>query len=76
MINNGQESLQFTMEDTNSSVFEVGQMSNTKKKKKVAKVVKPRVLSFTQFEDVLLCESWCNTSMDPICGTEQKGEKY
>ena len=77
MINNGQESLQFTMEDTNSSVFECGQTSCTKTKKKVgAKVVKPRGPASTQFEDVLLCGSWCNTRMDPTCEIEQKDEKY
>ena len=58
MINNAQESLQFTMEDANSSMFEVGQTLHTEKKKKVAEVVNPRGLAFTQFEDVLLCESW------------------
>ena len=64
------------MGDTNSPLFKFGKFSHTKNKKVGVKLVKPSGSAFTQFKDVLLCESWCNTSMDPICGTEQKGEKY
>ena len=45
--------------------------SGTKKKK----TTKARGLTFTTHEDVLLCQAWLATSMDPICGTKQKGTK-
>ena len=39
------------------------------------KVYTPRGYSYTTFEDVLLCRAWLATSMDAICGTEQKGTR-
>ena len=47
----------------------------TKKKGSGNRVYKPRGVSYSTFEDVLLCQAWLATSMDAICGTEQKGSK-
>ncbi|KAE8803567.1 putative oxidoreductase [Hordeum vulgare] len=37
---------------------------------------KARGLAFSRFEDILLIESWLNTTTVPISGTEQKGSMY
>ena len=47
----------------------------TTNKAKAKKVYTPRGTSYTTFEDVLLCRAWLATSMDAICGTEQKGSR-
>ena len=44
-------------------------------KTKARKAYTPRGSSYSTFEDVLLCRAWLATSMDPICGTEQKGTR-
>jgi hypothetical protein len=44
-------------------------------KAKAKKVYTARGSSYTSFEDVLLCRAWLATSMDAICGTEQKGTR-
>ena len=66
-------------ESTLSPFYSVGEEepsdAPTKKKKKDKRVYKPRGVSYSTFEDVLLCQDWLATSMDAICGTEQKGTR-
>ena len=57
--------------DLNCPTFEVGESSNSKRKRK-AKTPNVRGLTFTIFEGIFLVKAWLVTSMDPICGTEQK----
>ena len=61
-----------------TTAFEVGAISdpNPSKKKKKTKTAKARGPAFSRFEDILLIKTWLATTMDPICGTEQKGNKY
>ena len=62
-----------------TTAFEVGTTSDpnpSKKKKKKTKTPKARGPAFSRFEDILLVKAWLATTMDPICGTEQKGNKY
>ena len=44
-------------------------------KSKARKAYTPSGSSYSTFEDVLLCRAWLATSMDPICGTEQKNTR-
>jgi hypothetical protein len=79
MINDNQGSAQMEYElgDPTVPSFEVGTTSNPNpSKKKKAKTTKARDPTFSTFEDNLLVKAWLATTMDPICGTEQKGNTY
>lgn len=56
--------------------FEVGTTSDPNPSKTKGKMAKARGPAFSTFEDILLVKDWLATTMDPICGTEQKGNKY
>ena len=78
MINDNEDPTKvgYGMEAT--TAFEVGTTSdpNPRKKKKKTKTPKARGPAFSRFEDILLVKAWLATTMDPICGTEQKGNTY
>ena len=81
MINDNQDPTQmdydYELGDPNGPMFEVGGTSNPNpNKKKKAKMPKARGLTFTSFEDILLVKSWLAKTLDPICGPEQKGNRY
>ena len=78
MINYNEEQptvMEYELEAT--TAFEVGTTSDPNpSKKKKTKTPKARGPAFSRFEDILLVKTWLATTMDPICGTEQKGNKY
>src|SRR5664279_2823807 len=76
LIRNGEDPPQDDPDGTRPPFFSVGDSSDTQKKKeKEKKVPKTRGISYSTHEDVLLCKCWLATSMDAICGTEQKGSR-
>ena len=59
------------------TAFEVGTTSDPNpSKKKKGKTTKARGPAFSTFEDILLVKAWLATTMDPICGTNLKRNKY
>ena len=78
MINDNEDPTEMEYELKGTAAFELGTTSdsNPSKKKKKIKTAKARGPTFSRFEDILLVKAWLATAMDPICGTEQKGNKY
>src|SRR3990170_7614074 len=78
MINDNEDPTEMEYELEATTAFEVGTTSdpNPSKKKKKTKTPKARGPTFSRFEDILLVKAWLATTMDPICGSEQKGNKY
>ena len=72
LINSSQEPPNYDIDDTAPPVSNVGQSFDTHKKKRT----KIRCTSYSTHEDILLCKSWLATSMDPVCGIDQKCSKY
>ena len=75
--NEDQSEMEYELEAT--TAFEVGTTSDpnlSKKKKKKTKTPKARGPALSRFEDILLVKTWLATTMDPICGTKQKGNTY
>ena len=77
MINDNEDPTEMEYELEATTAFEVGTTfdPNPSKKKKT-KTSKARGPAFSRFEDILLVKAWLATTMDPICGTEQKGNTY
>ena len=77
MINNNKDPTEMKYELEAITTFEVGTTSDPnpskKKKVKMAKAIGP---TFSTFEDILLDKTWLAITMDPKCGTGQKGNKY
>ena len=75
MINDNEDPTEMEYELKGTAAFELGTTSdsNPSKKKKKIKTAKARGPTFSRFEDILLVKAWLATTMDPICGTEQKG---
>ena len=61
-----------------TTVFKAGTTynPNPSKKKKKTKMEKVGGLTFPRFKDILLVKTWLAITMDPKCGTGQKGNKY
>ena len=78
MINDNEDPTEMEYELEATTAFEVGTTSdpNPSKRKKKTKTPKARGPAFSRFEDILLVKAWLATTMDPICGTEQKGNTY
>ena len=77
MINDNEDPTEMEYELEATTAFEVGTTSDPNPgKKKKTKTPKARGPAFSRFEDILLVKAWLATTMDPICGTEQKGNKY
>ena len=77
MINDNEEPTEMEYELEATTAFEVGTTSDPNpSKKKKGKTTKTRGPAFSTFEDILLVKAWLATTMDPICDTEQKGNKY
>ena len=78
MINDNENTTEIEYELEATTAFKVGTTSdpNPRKKKKKTKTAKARGLAFSRFENILLVKAWLATTMDPICSTEQKGNKY
>ena len=77
MINDNEDPTEMEYELEATTAFEVGTTSDPNpSKKKKTKTPKARGPAFSRFEDILLVKAWLSTTMDPICGTEQKGNTY
>ena len=78
MINDNEDPTKMKYELEATTAFEVGTTSdpNPSKKKKKTKTPKATGPAFSRFEDILLVKTWLATMLDPIGGTEQKGNKY
>ena len=77
MINENEDPTQLEYELEATTAFEVGNTSDPNpSKKKKAKTAKARGTAFSRHEDIMLVGVWLATTMDPICGTEQKGNTY
>ena len=67
--------LDYDLGDPNCPTFEIGGTTNPNRYRN-AKIPKARDPAFTTFEDILLVKALLATSMDPRCGTRQKGNTY
>ena len=78
MINENEDRTEMECELETTTTFEVGTTSdpNLRKKKKKTKTPKARGPTFSTFEDILSVKYWLDTTVEPICGTKKKGNKY
>ena len=76
MINDNEDPTEMEYGLEGTTAFEVGATSDPNPSKKKTKMTKARGSTVSRFEDILLVKAWLATTMDPICGTEQKGNKY
>ena len=77
MINDNEDPTEMEYELEATTAFEVGTTSDPNpSKKKKTKTTKARGPGLSRFKDILLVKAWLATTMDPICGTEQKGNTY
>ena len=77
MINDNEDPTEMEYELEATTAFEVGTTSDPNpSKKKKGKTTKARGPAFSTFEDILLVKAWLATTMDPICGTNLKRNKY
>ena len=74
MINDNQGLIQMEYE-LGGTAFEVG-TSDPNLSKKKGKTAKARGPTFSTFEDILSVKYWLDTTVEPICGTKKKGNKY
>ncbi|KAE8771126.1 glutathione s-transferase t3-like [Hordeum vulgare] len=77
MINENEDlsHVEYQMEETDTFVIGATSDPNPTKKKK-GKTPKERGLAFPRYENILLVQSWLNTTLDAISGIEQKGSTY